>query len=187
MQNKQLCFVGPVSSSRRLDGIKRSEGRWGETQPAAFQRRRSGCWGQRRQRGDCVQGKRGSGEGRKAPVPDPVAPFTPRCAGTIADSAGSQHALCGTGVETKGERGKQVHFPILVQQCAVGAKPAPAPATLNCSDNRGTSITKMSFHCTLPHRRAMWSPRSFPLSHMEFPPSLHLILCGCSKSISLVL
>lgn len=38
MQNKQLCFVGQVSSSRRLTGIKRSEGRWGETQPAAFQK-----------------------------------------------------------------------------------------------------------------------------------------------------
>lgn len=42
MQNKQLCFVGQVSSSRRLNGIKRSGGRWGESQPATFQKCKTG-------------------------------------------------------------------------------------------------------------------------------------------------
>lgn len=57
-------------------------------------------------------------------MPDPMTPFTPRCIGTIADSPGSQQALCGTEVETKVERGKQVHFLIFMQLYAMVAKPA---------------------------------------------------------------
>lgn len=33
-------------------------------------------------------------------------------------------------------------------------------------------IKKMSFHSTLPRWWTMWSPSSFLLSHVEFPPSL---------------
>lgn len=68
--------------------------------------------------------KRASKEGRKAALPDPVTPFTPKCIGTIADFPRSQQALCSTEVETKGERGKQVHFPIFMQLYAVTAKTA---------------------------------------------------------------
>lgn len=42
MQNEELCFIGQVSSSRRLNSIKRSGGGWGETQPATFQKCKTG-------------------------------------------------------------------------------------------------------------------------------------------------
>lgn len=66
-------------------------------------------------RGGIISRVKGMKQGREeGSLPDPVTPFTPRCIGTIADSPGSQQALCGTEVETKGERGKQVHLLILV-------------------------------------------------------------------------
>lgn len=93
-------------------------------------------------------------------------------------------STAGIEVETKGERGKQVHFLIFVQLCAVALK----PASCSCgSDNRDTFIKKMSFHSILSCWWTMWSPSSFRLNHVEFPPSLRLILYGFSRCISLVL
>lgn len=42
----------------------------------------------------------------------------------------------------------------------------------------------MSLPSTLPYRWAMWVPISFLWSHVGFPPSLHLILSGFSRSVS---
>lgn len=42
----------------------------------------------------------------------------------------------------------------------------------------------MSLPSTLPHGWAVWVPISFLCSHVGFPPSLHLIFYGFSRSVS---
>lgn len=81
-------------------------------------------------------------------------------------------------------KGKTSSFANIRVTVCSGCRASSSSGHSELEDNSRTFIKKMSFPSTLPHRWAMWVPISFLWSHMGFPPALHLILYGFSKSIS---
>lgn len=141
-------------------------------------------WGQRQQRRDYLQGKRDeAGKGGRL-LARPCDSLH-----TQVHRNNSRFPWITAGIvwhwgRNQRGKGKTSSFANIGVTVCSGCRASPPLATLSCLDNSRTFIKKTSLPSTVPHRWAMWVLISFLWSHMGFPPSLHLILYGFSKSIS---